>query len=310
MPTYLNTNDYSINIDGTTILPGASYTSPKVILDSGMEEVSELPYPTTLSLETILSNSDFYKKPSLPFLMQTALGLVPGVSTYKKFGYATIGTSTTTVWDKGGKYVYLDSPSEIKIASSSINDTLGGTGANKARIEGIRETESGDWEFFSKEVSLTGREPTTIISDAIRVFRISVTLSGSTGGAVGTIAVSDGTFVDGVPTGKTLAQVLNGNNQTLMAMMTIPSGYTGLIIDYFSNSGKSAELDLDSVVRKYGTNTFNIVRRIMLYERTFTFPNDIPFIIPEKADIEVRGKAVATSAPCAAGFDMLLIRNS
>lgn len=310
MPTYRNDNDYAISLYGTTILSGGTYVSERTLLGDELTLISELPYPTTLSLETTFANSNFYKNSSLSFLYQAALGIVPGVSAYKKFGYATVTTANTTIWDSGGLYAYLSAPATLKVASTNTADTLGGIGANKVKVEGLQETETDDWNFFSVEVELSGQTPVTVIEDVIRVYRMYVTLSGTNGGAIGTVAISDGTFTLGNPDGKTLAQIVNGNNQTLMAMMSIPSGYTGIITDYFANSGKSGELTIDSVIRRYGTNTFNIVRRIMLYERTFVFPNDTPFIISEKSDIEIRGKALATSAPCAAGFDILLVRNS
>jgi hypothetical protein len=142
----------------------------------------------------------------------------------------------------------------------------------------------------------------------IRIFRSYVILSGSNKGAVGIISISGGTFTTGVPDGRILAQIVDGDNQTLMALFTIPKDHYGLIYGYFANVGKSGEVAFDSAVQLYGTNTFVILSRIQTYQNSYEGGGAIPFVADEKTDIEIRGLASNTSVPASAGFDIILIR--
>lgn len=68
------------------------------------------------------------------------------------------------------------------------------------------------------------------------------------------------------------------------------------------------EAVIDSAVRTIDS-TFKIKRRIPLFQGEFTYPNEIPFVISEKADIGIRGKSITKNAPIGSGFDIVLIRN-
>jgi len=306
MPTYKNISDYTIRIDGKDIVPNEQFEINRYISSSNFLLISNEPLVTSISIQSVLNEYQFQNKPNFPFHCAAAAEMLPGVMTFKKFGYnPSVGTSSETIWDKSGLYVYPSEAATMYVASNNANDTAdGGTGARTVTISGL----NGDYEYVEHLVSLDGLTPVEI-GTMIRVFRMATTTSGSLIGTAGTLSVSDGTFTDGVPDGETYAQVLDGNNQTLMATFTVPAGYTGFVGESFINSGKSGEVIADSVGRAFGTSQFNISRRILLYEDSFVFNNTIPYVVPEKADIEIRAKVIATAVPVAAGFDLILVRN-
>ena len=94
------------------------------------------------------------------------------------------------------------------------------TSASGGTDNGVKITVQGldaNYNEQSVEVTLAGAGTATTTETFIRVFRAFV--SGSTAPA-GTISITNG--------GTTYAYI-NGDNQTLMALWTVPAGYTGYI---------------------------------------------------------------------------------
>lgn len=238
---------------------------------------------------------------SFPYLFSVAAGAVDGVKIIKKFGQNPAVDSTATIWDEGGIYEYLTSAQNVSIASTSANDTELGTGARSVRVSGLDE----NWLEKDEVVTLNGQTPVVISGQYIRIFRMEVLSAGSTGSGEGTIRSGIGTFTAGVPS-QTLAAINNGLNQTLMAMYTVPDDKVAIFGEFFANSGKSSEVNVDSFTREFGS-VFRIKRRVGLFESSFFVTNSFPFVNMPRDDIEIRATASVSSTPIAAGFDIMLI---
>jgi len=235
-----------------------------------------------------------------PYSMLAAAGAINGVSIVKKFGFNLSVTSQATIWDEGGLYVYPASATVMQAASTDVDDTALGTGARTIRIVGLDE----NWLDSYEDVALNGQTPVATTKQFIRVFRANVLSSGASGGSEGNIYIGTGTFTAGVPVNK-YARITDGNNQTLMAIYSVPADKVAFISDYYSNSGKSGEVTVDSFVRSFG-GVFQNKRKVSIFESTFYFPNRFPFYLEPKTDVEVRA-ASSVGTPISAGFDMMLV---
>jgi hypothetical protein len=105
------------------------------------------------------------------------------------------------------------------------------------------------------------------------------------------------------------AQTANGNNQTLNAFTTIPAGKTGYLIYGKASTGEGKAAEVSYYGRSPG-GVFNLSHKLYLYEGSYDYEFRIPSIIPEKTDLDVRGKNVqAGNIEVSAAFDILLVDN-
>lgn len=227
-------------------------------------------------------------------------GAIAWATTVKKFGYFDNVTNLCSLWDIGELYEYLDTAQKVQVASSSNTDAIDGDGAREIAIYGLDENGIG----YGEIVSLNGQTPVETEGSFIRVFRMEVLSVGINQSADGNIQCGLPPFTGG-EAATVLAQITGSNNQTLMAIFTIPADKVGFIHEYYSNSGKSGEVVIDSVSRVNGS-VFQLDRRILLFESSFNYQNEIPFFFPPLTDIEIRAQS-NVGCPVSAGFDIVLI---
>ena len=165
---------------------------------------------------------------SEPFNLQIARGQIAYHKSIFKFGFnPDIDNSLETVWAQGGLYSYLSSATTLYISSSSTDDDAAGTGARTATVSGL----DANYDEVSVTVDLDGQNGVQLgsASNWIRVNRITVNTAGSGGQNAGVIYVGDeATPSSGVPSNK-YATVAIGDNQTIMALWTVPRGYSAYL---------------------------------------------------------------------------------
>jgi hypothetical protein len=155
---------------------------------------------------------------ALPLLV--SMGEISGYSVVQKFGQNDdLNTSTyEDVWDGGGVYSY---PAD---GTAPITDIIGHDAGDTEPIEVQGLDINGDLVVQTK--TLTGLTKVTLDTPLWRVFRLK---------NVGTSDLLDD--VCAINTGDTVdyACINNGNNQTLMALYTIPNGKTGYLYQGTNN---------------------------------------------------------------------------
>jgi len=157
------------------------------------------------------------------FRVRVAKGEVPGHSTVRKYGSlkANAATGRRVVWEFGdpaiGNVTYTypaDGSATIDTVSSSSAADTGPFVVQGLDVNGDLTTQQITWRCF-------------------RAYSLATTSTPVVGsGLAGQVFVYEDTaIVAGVPTDKTKVKtfVNNGNNQTLQAFYTIPSGYRGLV---------------------------------------------------------------------------------
>jgi len=249
---------------------------------------------------------------SEPFELQVARGQVAYHESVYKFGNnAAVANVTETIWQQGGLYSYLSAASVLKVSSSSANDTSAGTGARTVELFGL----DGDYNEINEVVTLNGQTAVNTTQSYLRINRMIVRSAGSGGYNAGIIYAGTGTVTTGVPANIYATINGDGTNQTLMALWTVPAGYTGYLMQYDVSNGTTsatpAVCKLTLVARPFGevfqSKDVKSLTTGMHIENSLV----VPVKFTEKTDIEVR--AVSSSASVtfdiSAAFEIIYIKN-
>ena len=229
-----------------------------------------------------------------PWELQVARGQIAFHKRLLKFGFnPLINDTEETIWEAGGIYSYPSSAVAMTVTSAS-----GGTDNGvKITVEGL----DANYNEQSVEVTLAGAGTATTTETFIRVFRAFV--SGSTAPA-GVVSITNGGTTYGY---------INGDNQTLMALWTVPAGYTAYLVQTDVTVLTEANNKYGSV-RLITREPGGIFRTLDTYSaqnmdivRQYSYP--LP--IPEKTDIEFRGIGSSSNAllRVSATFEIIYIEN-
>lgn len=233
--------------------------------------------------------------------MLVSQGVLDGQTYVHKFG-ATPAMSinnTGSVWDINDTlypWTALDTPAVVNVERNNASD------------DGLVVTVQGldsDWNIQEEEITITGADQTGTKLFR-RVNRAFVT------SATATTNVGDIDIEAGAAGGTTVARIGATNGQTLMAVYTIPAGYTGYLHKGVASiqSGGDATGFMYARYNTVGTtfrvaHTFEVVGTGGQYIHEFPFPP----ALAEKTDIDVRATVRSNNSRFTAAFDILLIEN-
>jgi len=249
-------------------------------------------------------------------LLSITAGSDPNFISVHKFGEAPdfdTADNFVTIWDgadDGGiaQFVYKYSASALidSISSSITGDT------QSVELQGL----DTNWALVVQTFDMTGQARKALTTPLVRIFRIKN--EGATNFAGTVYAYENTTIGTGIPTDKTKirAMVQIGNNQTLMAVYTIPAGYTGYMFEYdasgangtFNNTGQSI---IKLYARPFG-GVFQLKRVIALSATGTSYPIktwEMPEKFLEKTDLELRCNTTVDGSAIAGGFDLILVKN-
>jgi hypothetical protein len=229
-----------------------------------------------------------------------AKGDVTGSTFVSKFGQnEAVGTAAyEDIWDGGGTYTYpVDSTAPITHIYST------GVDVQPIEVQGL----DVNGELVVQTKTLTGATVAALDTALWRVFRMKNT---------GSVDILTGSVVHASDAGKSVsyAQIVNGNNQTLMALYTIPAGYTGyLVMGGASLVGLNRSYSMDGhfYMRDFG-GVFKLKHTFGVNSNgTSTFQHEykIPLPIAEKTDLRVRAVSSAAGGVLNATFDIVLVEN-
>ena len=199
-------------------------------------------------------------------------------------------TDPESVWSGGGLYPWasLATAQTIYCLSTSASDTAVLT------IEGL----DANYDEQTETVTLTGTSAVTTTNQFIRVFRMTYDATNVGDITARTVSAS----------GTVVAQINVGYAQTLMAVYTVPAGYTGYLValDSTIDSNKNAQIFMYH--RLFG-KPFRIAH-IAETAGHYRYDFHAPLRIPEKTDIDIRIDNVSgNDARVTANFDIVLIRD-
>jgi len=229
---------------------------------------------------------------TFPYGINIRKGIYDNIGGIDKFGYLpTATTAFKTVWDGDNIYTYPSSAVNMQVYSDEEADN-----GVEITIQGL----NADYNQITETVTLdlsdsTGAVETT--NQFLRVFRAFVSNGTS---ITGDVVIANG--------GTTYAKIFADYQQTLMAVYTIPAGFTGYLVAGNISVEKNQPVVSQLMVRRVGgvlrsqgiVSTFGVP-----FQRKWEFPP----VLPEKSDIEIRAKAGATTS-IAAGFEIILEKNN
>jgi len=244
-----------------------------------------------------------------PFYLQVARNQISFHKSNFKFGFnPDVDDSLETVWAQGGLYSYLSSASVLKVSSSSTADTSAGTGARTVELSGL----DTNYDEISETVTLNGQTAVNTTNEFLRINRIVVRSAGSGGQNAGVIYAGTGTVTTGVPANK-YATIAIGDNQTVMALWTVPRGYTAYLLqtDITVATTQNNKYCTVHLVARPNGEVFQIKDKFVKAESSVHQAYTIPLNFEEKTDIEVRaiGDSAGADIAISAGLDFIYIQN-
>jgi hypothetical protein len=102
----------------------------------------------------------------------------------------------------------------------------------------------------------------------------------------------------------TIAKILAGNGQTLMAVYTVPAGHRAYILKFQGSLEKVKDTIFQGIARPFG-GAFRVQGIYGSSGSPVNYEYPVPLAFPEKTDFEVRVKAGATTGASAI-FDLIL----
>ena len=230
-----------------------------------------------------------------PFYLSVSKDLVAGHESIHKFGanFQIDGnTDPETIWTGGGLYPWsaLNTAQVLYAISTSTSDT------NEMTIEGL----DSDYNKITEVITLNGTTAVSTTNQFKRVYRM---IYNHTAENVGTITLRTGSG-----TGTVVAQIDIGYSQTLMAIYTIPAGYTGYILQLGASVNKNEDVQIAMYQREFN-QAFKIFHLSELYQESYSMNFPIPIKFEQKTDLEIRASEVETNGTrVTATFDLLLVK--
>ena len=230
-----------------------------------------------------------------PYFLQVSRGLVAGHKRIFKFGFnIDINDSIEDIWDGGGEYTYQSSAVAMTVTS--------GGGATDNGVQVTVQGLDASYNEVSEAVTLAGSGTATTTQTYLRVYRAFI--SGSQE-PTGDIDIANG--------GTTYAKVLDGEHQTLMALWTVPAGYTAYLLqtDITAFTEQNNKFAVVWMQTRELDGVFRTQDKFALVAATHHQQYQVPLPIPEKTDIRIRaiGSSSSANIELSAAFDIIYIEN-
>jgi hypothetical protein len=232
---------------------------------------------------------------SEPFELQISRGQIPAHYRLHKFGFnSLVQNIEETIWDVGGIYTYPSTA--IKMTATSTD------GANDEDVQVTIEGLDADYNPLSETVALDGTGVGETNGFFLRVFRAFIEGSQEPSGTINITNAST-----------TYARIVLGENQTLMAVWTVPAGYTAYMLQNNTTcyTEQNNKFGITRLVTRESDGVFRTQDKhtVVLSQNVVDYP--IAKTIPEKTDIEMRATASSSNAnlQVSASFDIVYIQN-
>lgn len=242
-----------------------------------------------------------------PFELQVGRGQITGHRSVTIFGYnPDVDTSRVTVWPYTGIIPLPAAPLQMKVSSSSANDTESGTGARTVFVGGL----DANHNEISEIVTLNGQTAVLTTQSFLHINQAYVATAGSSLSAEGDVYFGTGTVTAGVPS--TVYDLIKFDyNQRITGSYTIPAGYTGYLAQGLFSAGQpggSAQVSgrlmavgADGIRRTIAITTVNNGSADYVFE--------YPERIPEKTTLEATAQGSSNNNAASAMFILALVYN-
>ena len=242
-----------------------------------------------------------------PFELQVARGQIAGHRSVTVFGFnPDVDTAEVSVWPLQSLITRPSVALQMRVSSTSANDTAAGTGARTIVIEGL----NANYDEVTETVTLNGQTFVSTTASFLRINYMYVATSGSSLSAAGDIYVGTGTVTAGVPA--TVYDIIKFNyNDTISGSYTVPAGHTAYLSQGLFSTGQASgstqvqgrllASGIDGIRRTAAVTTLNNG----VADYVFEYP--VPF--PEKTTLEATAVGSANNNSVSSMFILVLIKN-
>jgi len=230
-----------------------------------------------------------------PYYLQVSRGLIDGHKRVFKFGYnGEIQNVEETIWDVGGLYAYPSSAVSMTATSSA--------GASDENVEVTIQGLDTNYDELSETATLNASGTATTTGSFLRVYRAFVSSSSA---STGNISITNSST--------TYAYISIADQQTLMALWTVPAGYTAYLfqIDTTAFTIQNNKVATIRMLTREVNGVFRTQNKFDLFAGSYHQEITCPQPIPEKTDIEFRAIADSSNADLrvSSAFDIIYIEN-
>ena len=235
---------------------------------------------------------------------------------------ATIGTSFETISNTDADQVLpVIVGADLDVVSASAADDDGSTGATAVRVTYLDE----EFNQYTEDVTMNGTSEVEMTEQTISFIQRAEVISSGTGlAAAGAITIAD------VTGGGVHAVIDAGQKESGNCTWKIPAGHTGYVhgfwydIDAAAAGQGTAEIALQVAHAESSgvanSETWRTIAKVTVVENdndvvaatggnanntgSFSFPGNVPFVVPAKAMVRLAGKAHSTAVAATCGFSM------
>jgi len=235
---------------------------------------------------------------------------------------ATIGTSFETISNTDADQVFpVIAGADIDVVSDDAADDDGSTGATAVRVTYLDE----EFNQYTEDVTMDGTSEVEMTEQTISFVQKAEVISSGTGlAAAGAITIAD------VTGGGVHAVIDAGSKESGNCTWKIPAGHTGYIhgfwydVDAVAAGQGTAEIALQVAHAESSgvanSETWRTIAKVTVVENdndvvaatggnanntgSFSFPGNVPFVVPAKAMVRLAGKAHSTAVAATCGFSM------
>ena len=257
--------------------------------------------------ETIFEKLNIASMANKDYMLEVASGNIAGVSSVNKFGANEDVASGTEedVWDAGGIYTFPLTADITQIRQSVTQVAMQGA---TIEVQGL----DVNWDLVIQTVDLDAADTTTpmpLDTPLRRVFRMRV---------LENIVATQNIIATNAGLTVTYARITPTNNQTEMAIYTVPSGYTAYITSYYCDYVKVTGKDPTSIdfylwmADRANNYAFQIKHSKGIPQNGSGFQHFFQpyFKVTEKTDIKISALSNGAAAHVHAGFDIVLVENA
>ena len=242
-----------------------------------------------------------------PFELQVSRGQIPGHRSVVVFGYnPDVDTARVTVWPYTGVIPLPPTALQMKVSSSSANDTANGTGARTVFVAGL----DANHNEISEIVTLSGQTAVLTAQSFLHINNAYVATAGTGLSAAGDIYFGDGVVTAGVPA--TVYDLIKFDyNQRITGSYTVPAGFTGYVSQGLFSAGQpGGSAQVAGRLLTIGTDGIRRTAAITTVNNgaaDYTF--EYPLAVPEKTTLEATAQGSSNNNEASALFILVLVQN-
>jgi hypothetical protein len=245
---------------------------------------------------------------SMPYLYDIAEGNIPDHHEFEMFGYnPDVDISVEDVWTTGGSYVFPATPQQMELVSSSVEDdpdkgsSVAGSGIHTVTLYYL----DSNYEEKTEDIVLDGTtEVTTVATNILRVNKLKAKVVGSSGFAIGTIAIRN---LSNSPIYSTIDPT---NTRSRNSIWTVPLGRTLYVTSMAGGCGVASASTATITLHASYDHDAEALRTFFLPHAEVIVgsgtggiyrPFEIPLRFPEKTNLKCRATTTANNSIVSVG---------